>query len=144
MKWLTGLTLKQYLMLAAALLIAGVLGWSQLKGKWYAWRASVWKERAEEWSAIAKTQERRAKDADGAAQNASQTRANTDAAVTGTRNATEASAQRLESEQENPPPLGAGTAASAAARRVPADVEFQEGAAAYRAAADRLQRTRAR
>lgn len=121
--------------LAAALLL-GFLSWAawgQVKGKFWAWRADVWKERAQTAAENAERQRKLYDHSDFGAGNATRTRRQTDKNVTNTRGETESSAQRIEHETAAPRPLGAGP------YRMP--VELEKGAAAYGAAADRLQRT---
>lgn len=124
--------------LAAALLVGFLawVGWGQVKGKFWAWRADVWKERAQDAAERAERDRQLYDHSDAGAANATATRTNTDAAVGATRAATEASAQRIEHEADVPGALGADL------DRLP--VELEEGAAAYRAAARRLQRAGAR
>lgn len=123
----------------AAVLVAALLalmGWGLLSGKWYAWRAEVWKDRAVAAAKVAETAQREAKSSDQGAANATHTRQAMDEITITVRTEAEQSAHRIETHVPSSP----------AADRVDADIlrELEAGDDTYRAAADRLQRARRR
>lgn len=136
------LSLKEWVIAAAVALLVAAFGWQQIKGKFWAWRADVWKDRAASAAADAEFQKQVRARHEAARENTNVTRTRTDVAVGQARAQAEHDAQEAEREQENPPALGAA----------PSDVErmgrlrrdYEEGTAGYRAAADRLQRARTR
>jgi len=118
------------LLLVLAVQVLGArLGW---------WRAGVWKERAQESAAAATQAQAEAKSANAGAENATVTRQAVDLIVTTVPAKAEASAQRIENYAPAVPAPAAGPADPDVMR------ELEEAEASARAAANRLQRARAR
>lgn len=124
------------------LILFGVICYGVLAGKFWAWRASVWKDRAEEAAGEVVVAQRQAKSSEQGAANATLTREQMDLLMAIGRGAAGDSAGRMDDYANRPDrPTAPGD------DDVPDDVVLQEleGAEdAYRAAADRLQRARAR
>lgn len=127
------------LVLAGLLLVAiGWTAWAFVSGRWWAWRADVWKERAQAAADAARQERANARSADAGAANATATRQGMDTATGAVRAETEAAAERIERHAHPDNPAAVDDAGAELVR------ELDDAEARARAAADRLQRTRSR
>lgn len=125
-------TIRAVLLWALAIFLLLLIGWGLLSGRFWAWRAEFWKERAVEAADRAAVAERQAESTEQGAANATYTRQQMDAGTVTVRIEAEESAQRIEAHV----PSNVDRAAEP-----DADVlrELEAADRAYRAAADRLQ-----
>jgi hypothetical protein len=91
-----GATVKWAFIWGCALLIVGGLAFGLISGKFWTWRAHVWKDRAVAAAADAKVERKNADDANAGARNATVTRERIDLVISDTREAMEASATKIE------------------------------------------------
>jgi Tfp pilus assembly protein PilE len=131
---------KKLYNVAIALVVVGIVGWlayQSLRGDFWKWRATRNDKRADVAEANVRVATRNAQQANGAATNATETRAAMDAATTSTRTNTAEAVRRI---------TNAPAAPVSVSGALSVDLVRELDAARDRAgtAADRLQRTRAR
>lgn len=133
-------TLRLWTVMALLVALVAVATWGVFSGKFYAWRANVWKERAETAAGRAITQERRANAAETSNAIATETADRMAQVPVVVIQPAEQSAQRIEAMANE------HQADRPAEPAVDDDIvrELSEGRDAYSAAAGELRRTRAR
>jgi biopolymer transport protein ExbB/TolQ len=126
-------TARRFAGAALLLIVVAVLAWSLITGRFWQWRADVWKGRAQEATQAAEQAQAKADSADAGAANATETRQEMDAALDKTRTETKSSVERIKNHAPVAEPVPDASLDAGILR------ELEEGDRAYRAAADRLQ-----
>lgn len=134
-------TLRLWTVMALLVALVAVATWGVFSGKFYAWRANVWKERAETAAGKAVIEQRRAEAAEASVGIARETQEGMDNIRVEVVLPAEQSAQRIEAKADEHE-----TVRAQPERAVDNDVlrELAEGRDAYSAAAGELRGTRAR
>lgn len=127
-----GRAIYQSLLALVALVVVVVIAWGLISGRFWAWRADVWKDKATQAAGEAVSQKANATSARAAASNAIETRERIARVVVEVRDRSDARAERIESHADTAADVGE---LDPAVLRELADAEAE-----YRAASARLRR----